>query len=153
VDSGALLKNKGMSDGESSTLYCANNKFLELIGNALSTAPRSFSIAEKSLIKKVHGFMSAQQLLDLLNDRLVSGHGENAILYTMDQLYSEIGESGPSGALDWPAMRKLIDKAERDGVLNLINEQLIEDFAVVYSLNSKQVLVLKEIILDAKEGF
>ena len=113
-----------------------------------------FTAAEKAMIKKVHGYMPAQQLLNLLNERLLADKGSDVAIYTMEQLYSEIGESAgatPAGGYDWASLRRLLGKAQRNGVLDLITEQTIDDFAIVYSLTHKQVLVLKDIILQAKE--
>jgi len=115
---------------------------------------REFTPAEKALIRKVHGYMPAEQLLGILNERMASDLGVDAIPYTMEQLYAEIGvESGtvPSGGHDWASLRKLLAKAERSGVLASVSEQVIDDFSVVYSLNMRQVLSLKDIVLRAKE--
>lgn len=113
-----------------------------------------FTPAEKGLIRKVHGYMPAVDLLRTLNERLVSHLGPDATLYTMEQLYAEIGDAAgvvPAGGHDWASLRKLLAKAKRDGVLGSITERVIHDFAVVYSLNMKQFLSLKEIVLKAKE--
>lgn len=118
-----------------------------------SKTARDFTSAEKALIKKVHGYMPAQQLLNILNERLVCDLGPDAIPYNMDQLYAEIGDSSsatPTGGHDWASLRKLLAKADRAGVLEQIDEQIINDFAVIYSLNHKQVMVLKDIVLQAK---
>lgn len=118
------------------------------------TSARDFTIAEKALIKKVHGYMPGQQLLNILNERLVCDLGPDAIQYSMEQLYNEIGDVSivsPSGGHDWASLRKLLAKAQRDGTLDVITEQTINDFAIVYSLNHKQVLVLKDIVLQAQE--
>lgn len=118
------------------------------------TSARDFTVAEKALIKKVHGYMPAQQLLNILNERLVCDLGPDAIHYSMDQLYAEIGDTSlavPSGGHDWVSLRKLLAKADRDGVLHQVTEQTINDFAIVYSLNHKQVMVLKDIVLQAQQ--
>lgn len=144
----------GIKDGERYGAYWATDKFPEFAQSIDSTAARSFTAAEKGLIRKVHGFMPPQQLLDILNERLVCDLGSTAVPYTMEQLFTEIGSSGAGTSAtghDWPSLRKLLAKAERDGVLATINEQVINDFAVVFSLNQKQVLVLKDIVLQAKE--
>jgi hypothetical protein len=101
------------------------------------------------MIKKLHGFMPAQQLLDLLNERLVADQGEDVLPYTMQQLYAEIGEKAAAtpAATDWPSLRKLLAGARRAGTLQLVTEQLIDDFAVVFSLNARQALSLKDILL------
>lgn len=115
--------------------------------------PRAFTPGEKSLIRKVHGYMPAQQLLDVLNERLVSDLGPGEPRYTMQQLYAEIGTSeAQTSAHDWSSLRKLLAKAKRDGVLELITREVIDDFAVVYSLSPAQVLQLQDVLLHAKEG-
>jgi hypothetical protein len=119
-----------------------------------TASAREFTPAEKSLIRKVHGYMPAVDLLRTLNERLLSDLGPDSTLYTMEQLYAEIGDAAgvvPAGGHDWASLRKLLAKAKRDGVLGSITEQVIHDFAVVYSLNMKQFLSLKEIVLKAKE--
>ncbi len=115
---------------------------------------RPFTTAEKSLIRKLHGFMQAEQLLRILNDRLMCDLGSDAVPYTMEQLYTEIGDAAgavPSGEHDWASLRKLLAKARDEGVLASISAQVIDDFAVVFSLNAKQVLRLKDILLHDNE--
>jgi len=105
------------------------------------------------LIRKVHGYMPAQQLLDLLNERLLSDLGPDARPYTMQQLYAETGEESPAaqqGEHDWASLRKLLMRAKVAGVLDTITEQIINDFAVVFSLNPKQLFSLKDIVLQVK---
>lgn len=150
----AVACSTGIKDGERYGAYWATDKFSEFSQSIKATSARQFTVAEKGLIKKVHGLMPTQQLLDILNERLVCDLGSDAVPYTMDQLFAEIGGSGggvPSTGHDWPSLRKLLAKADRDGVLSAIDEQVINDFAVVFSLNQKQVLVLKDIVLQAKE--
>lgn len=128
---------------------------LRVVGSTSPTkSAREFTAAEKALIRKVHGYMPAQQLLGILNERLACDLGPDAMPYTMEQLYAEIGDAAggaPAGGHDWASLRKLIANAKRAGVLDSITEQVINDFAVVFSLNHKQVLVLKDILLQAKE--
>lgn len=150
----AISSSSGMRDGERYAAYWPTDSFGEFAKRSNTGSARPFTVAEKGLIRKVHGFMPAQQLLDILNERLVCDLGEDAVLYSMEHLHTEIGDATggiPVAGHDWPSLRKLIAKAERDGVLDAINEQVINDFAVVFSLNQKQVLVLKDIILQAKE--
>jgi len=111
--------------------------------------PRPFNAAEKSLIAKVHGFMPAQQLLALLNDRLLADLGPEAAPHTIEQLHEELRRAAPAGAGDWPTLRKLLGQARRDGVLERISAQTIDDFAVVFSLTPAQVLRLKDVVLTA----
>lgn len=115
---------------------------------------REITAAEKSLISKMHGLMPALQLLDILNERLRFDLGPTAVPYTLDQLKAEIDANAVSlddGPSDWAGMRKLLSKARKSGVLATITEQVINDFAVVYSLNTKQVLSLKDVLLNTSE--
>lgn len=116
--------------------------------------PRPFTPAEKALIQKVHGFMPAQQLLGILNERLVCDLGDRAVPYTMEQLYAEIGDvaAAPAGGHDWASLRKLLANARRKGLLGSIGAQAIDDFAVVFSLSAGQVVRLKDVVLQAKDG-
>lgn len=117
-------------------------------------APRDFTSADKSLIRRVHGYMSALQLLGILNERLACDAGADAVPYTIDQLRAEISSVSsavPTGGNDWGSLRKVLAKARRAGVLDAIDEQVINDFAVVFSLNQKQVLTLKDIVLPREE--
>ena len=114
--------------------------------------PRPFTAADKSLIAKVHGYMPAQQLLELLNERLAADRGPEEPQYTMEQLRAEIGAaSAPdaAGEHDWASLRALLAAARRRGVLKTITRQVIEDFAVVYSLSPAQVLRLQDVLLQA----
>ncbi|MCR6481024.1 hypothetical protein NU688_33040 [Variovorax sp. ZS18.2.2] len=118
--------------------------------------PRGFNDADLALIRKIGAFMPAPKLLGVLNDRLVSDLGPDEEPYTLEQLNTTIKEvhGGSNPALlgrDWPSVRKLLAHARRAGVLEQINEQVINDFAVVFQLNAKQVVELKDIVLGAKE--
>lgn len=116
--------------------------------------PRPFNPSEKALIRKVHGYMPTQQLLEVLNDRLVADLGPGHPKHTMEQLYQEIGEvdTKPAGDHDWSSLRQLVAKARRSGLLDVITKELIDDFAVVFSLTPAQVLRLHDVLLKAKEG-
>lgn len=116
--------------------------------------PRSFTPGEKALIRKVHGYMPPEQLLAILNERLTIDLGSTAIRYSMDQLYAEIGDASsaiPAGGHDWASLRKLLANAKSAGVLGSITEQVVDDFATVFSLNPRQVLRLKDILLRTEE--
>lgn len=115
---------------------------------------RDFTAADKALILRVHGYMNQFQLLGILNTRLTSDAGDNVVLYTIDQLRTEIASVSsavPADGNDWGSLRKMLAKARRAGVLDTITEQVINDFAVVFSLNQKQVLTLKDIVLQREE--
>jgi hypothetical protein len=115
---------------------------------------RDFTPADRALIKKVHGFMPTAQLLMVLNERLAADLGPDAAPYTIDQLHQEIEQNGaptPNGGHDWPSLRKLLVVARRNGVLSRIDEQRIDDFAVVFSLSPAQVLRLKDVLVGQEE--
>ncbi|PND30182.1 hypothetical protein C1I89_29890 [Achromobacter pulmonis] len=121
---------------------------------AAARPARDFTEAERALIRKIHGFMPAQQLLALLNERLACDLGPDATPYSMEQLHAAIGglaSPAPAGGHGWAAQRKLIAQARRAGLLAAVTEQLIDDFAVVFSLNPKQVLVLRDTLLQPQE--
>lgn len=121
---------------------------------AKTLKPREFTSADKALIRRVHGYMAPLQLLGILNERLSCDLGDAAVLYTIDQLKAEIASvttAVPATGNDWGTLRKLVAKARRQGVLDLVNEQVINDFAVVYSLNQKQVMTIKDILLNGDE--
>jgi hypothetical protein len=121
---------------------------------APAPTPREFTAADKAIIRRVHAYMSMQQLLGILNTRLAGDVGDRVAPYTLDQLRAEI--AGTVGAVpaadDWAGLRKRLAKARRDGVLDQIDEQTIHDFAVVFSLNPRQMLSLKDILLQAEES-
>lgn len=121
---------------------------------------RTFTSADKSIISKLHGYIPDAQLLGILNERLVGDMGDGALLYTKAQLHEEVVAiaaanpavgRAPAGGHAWASLRKILNKAARSGVLKGVTEQVINDFAVVYSLNPKQVLILKDIVLQAKK--
>lgn len=121
-------------------------------GTASKTPARDFTPAEKSLARKMSSYLPIAEVLGILNERLACDLGPDAAPYTIEQLKAELGGGATSEAgKDWASLRKMLARAKRDGTLDRIDEQLIDDFAVVYSLNSKQVLTIKEIILDARE--
>ena len=53
-------------------------------------AARTFTEADQSLIRKIHGYMPRMQLLGILNDRLRADIGSDAAAYTIEQLHAEI---------------------------------------------------------------
>ena len=115
---------------------------------------RGFTDADKSLIRRIHGYVPAQQLLGILNDRLLTDLGSEAKPYTAEQLHAEIaGIPGKAAVPDnsWAALRKLLAGAERDGTLRRISAQVIDDFAVVFSLSPKHLMRLKDILLQPAE--
>ena len=122
--------------------------------SSAETMADGFSDAEKSLIRKIHGYVPPRQLLGILNDRLLSDLGPNATPYTAEQLHAEIvAISGTARFVNnsWATLRKLLSQAERDGTLRRVSEQVIADFAVVFSLSPKQLMRLKDIVLQSPE--
>lgn len=116
------------------------------------TPARDFTPAEKSFARKMSSYLPIAEVLGILNERLACDLGPDAAPYTMEQLKAELGGGATAETgNDWASLRKMLARAKRDGTLDRVDEQLIDDFAVVYSLNPKQVLTIKEIILDARE--
>ncbi len=117
-------------------------------------ATRAFTDADRSLIGKVHGYMPRIQLLGILNDRLRSDLGPDVQPYTIEHLHAEIAAlpgSKPGGEHGWGGLRKLLAQAKLAGTLDRINEQIINDFAVVFSLSPKHLMRLKDVLLEPAE--
>ena len=117
-------------------------------------AARAFTEADRSLIRKIHGYMPRLQLLGILNDRLRADIGSDAPPYTIEQLHAEIAAlpgAKPGGDHGWAGLRKLLTQAKHAGTLDRINEQVISDFAVVFSLSPKHLMRLKDILLQPEE--
>ena len=113
-------------------------------------AHRAFTAADRALIKSMNGHLPPTQLLRILNQRLMADQGVEAEDgYTLEQLRAEIERlNAGSAPVGWSSVRKVLADARRSGVLSQINEHLINDFAVVFSLNAKQVLHLKDVLLS-----
>lgn len=112
--------------------------------------PRPFTKADLSLIAKVHGFMAAPQLLMVLNERMWADLGHDAPHYTVQQLHDaiqQLQQAQATVASSWSNVRRLLAQARSEGVLQQVNDQVIDDFAVVFSLTAKQVLHLKDIFV------
>lgn len=115
---------------------------------------RGFNEADKSLIRKVHGYLPPLQLLGILNDRLRADLGPDAQPCTIEQLHAEIAAlpgAKAAGNTGWAGLRKLLAEARRTGTLDRINEQLINDFAIVFSLSPKELMRLKDILIHAED--
>lgn len=113
-------------------------------------AARAFTEAEQALIGKVHSYMPGQQLLAILNERLSCDLGPDAAPYTAAQLQEAVvalAGAVPSGGQGWSSLRRTIAQARQSGLLAVIDDQVIGDFAVVFSLNAKQVTHLRDILL------
>ena len=117
-------------------------------------AARGFTEADRSLIRKIHGYMPRTQLLGILNDRLRSDLGPDAKPYSIEQLHAEIAAlpgAKPGGDHGWAGLRKLLAHAKQTGTLDQIDEQVINDFAVVFSLSPKHLMRLKDVLLQPEE--
>jgi hypothetical protein len=115
-------------------------------------SPREFNDAELAMINRLHRFMPTTQLLHTLNERLAADAPGQGSRFTMNQLEQAIAKPkakphAMSGS--WADTRKQLSAASRAGTLALVDEQLIDDFAIVYSLNARQVMMLKDIVLPA----
>lgn len=107
-----------------------------------------FTAAERALIGRVGGFMPPVDLLTLLNERrLCDSPGVSP--HTLEELQAELSKACAAVNTDnsWRALRKRLADARRAGVLASIDAQVVRDFAVVFSLNPKQVTLLKDTLL------
>ncbi len=111
---------------------------------------RDFTPAERSLIQRMHAVMPLPQLLAILNERLAADLGPDAAPYTIEQLQAVVAGWSVPGTLgpnDWAATRKFLANARRQGILDRIDDSVINAFAVVFQLAPKQVLLLKDAVL------
>jgi len=137
-----------IQDGRNAPVAASSN-----VASKPAPVRRPFTTADKSFIAKVHGYMPRLQLLAILNDRMRADVGDGAAPYTIAQLHTELRavDGGPADAGDWSSLRKIVARAKRDGTLDCITRQVIDDFAVVYSLSSGQVLGLQDALLQPKD--
>jgi hypothetical protein len=115
-------------------------------------ASDSLTEIEMGLVHKMYKVLPHRELLNVLNERR-SGNPKLAVL-TLEDLAASISSMGiapPRGDSSWLGTRKLLAAARRSGTLSLITEQLIDDFAIVYSLNARQVMTLKDVALAAAD--
>lgn len=118
-----------------------------------AAASRPFGAADKALIRSVHGYMPAAQLLGVLNARLLADD-ERAPPHTLEQLQAEIhalASDGPVAAGDWASLRKTLAAARASGLLDAVTEQALQDFCVVFSLSPAQAVRLKDTIAAAQD--
>lgn len=145
------------SDSTNDMLRCLCNdckkhpaaKHLRAVSST-TTSERQFTPADKALIRRVHRYMPASQLLALLNERLPADGGAG---FTVEQLRRELqGMPLPTKTgTDWSDMRKHLTQARQAGVLEKITGKTVEDFAVVFALSQAQLLRVKDVIASAKE--
>jgi len=95
--------------------------------------------------------MPRTKLLSLLNARLLADQGERARKYAPEELDAEIRRQSPHAAAarpnDWANMRQMLNQARREGVLDHVTEQVIEDFGLLFRCSVKQLMVLKDTLL------
>lgn len=120
---------------------------------AAKPTTREFTVADRTLVRRVQAYMAPAQLLHLLNERLQADSGDPAASYTMDQLHALLRDTpAPSRApSDWSDLRRHLAQARRDGVLNAITAKSIDDFGVVFALSQAQLVRVKDVVLSAKE--
>jgi hypothetical protein len=125
------------------------------IGADGGAGARAFNAGDLGLIRRVGAHLPLPQLLAILNERLVADLGAHVPRYSLPQLREAIarvhGEAAAGSGLDWPSLRRLLARARRAGVLEAIDEQVINDFAVTFQLTTKQTLELKDIVLPAAQ--
>lgn len=114
---------------------------------------REFAAPDKALIRAVHAYMPINHLLDTINARLAA-HDPASPPFTLAHLESEIralraATTGAGSSGDWVMLRRHIADARASGVLAQITPQLVQDFAVVFSLAPAQLVRLKDIVKDA----
>lgn len=119
----------------------------------IAAPARDFTPAERALVARMHQLMPADQLLALLNERLRCDLGPDARPYTHEQLEQVLGTAGPAcaGPQDWAGLRRVLSRARRDGVLAQVTAQAINDFAVIFQLNAKQALTLREVLANQED--
>ena len=109
--------------------------------------------AELALVRSIGNRIGARQLTELINARRRADKSAGAALLDEEDVVFAMAQrplQAPAGD-GWAQTRKLLAKARRDGTLELVNEELIDAFAIVFSLNARQVMQLKDIVLPAKE--
>lgn len=115
----------------------------------LSPSLPVLSDAERVLIRKVHAILPTADLLELLNARRIADRGDAAIALSLEQLQRTLATlAKPAREPGWSGLRKLIEDARSAGVLAAIHSQVIDDFAVVFALNARQVVTLKDSLLN-----
>lgn len=115
--------------------------------------PRSFSDADKALMRSLHGFMPHALLLQTLNNRRVADD-PRAVPITPAELDAEIRAINATaqrsgGGSDWAMLRRALNAAREAGLLQRITPNIIQDFAVVFQLSPQQLAHLKDIVADA----
>lgn len=112
--------------------------------------PVVLSDAERAVVGRLHGLMPADQLLEVLNGRREADHPALPLLSVRD-LAAEVeclqGRAQDNG---WVSLRRVIAEARRQGVLDRVTTEVIDDFAVAFQLTRGQVLHLKDVLLSSE---
>lgn len=112
---------------------------------------RPFTDADRSLIRAMHGYLPAAQLLGILNDRLHADLGAGVVGYSLEQLHREVqGLAGSMADGDWTALRRRLGQARQNGLLEALTPEVLADFAVVFSLSPGQATRLQDVVQGAK---
>lgn len=120
-------------------------------GPASPSRARPFTDADRSLIRAMHGYLPAAQLLGILNDRLHADVGAGAVGYTLEQLHREVQAlAGDPADGDWTALRRLLGQARHNGLLGALTPEVLADFAVVFSLSPGQATRLQDVVQGAR---
>lgn len=113
----------------------------------------AFTPAECRLVQTLHRQVPIADLLRLLNLRRVADLGPTAPRHSVATLEAEIRRhAAATPTSDWSGLRRVIGDARRSGVLARVTPQVLEDFAIVFSLTPAQILHLKDVITHAQEG-
>jgi hypothetical protein len=136
-------------NGHRPTAEAANAPATMAAASAPSLPPRPFGPADKAIIKSLH-HLPAAQLLELLNARHID---DGCAPFTMEQLYEEwkAAEADQARSGEWASLRRVISAARRSGLLATITPQLVDDFAVVFSLSPAQHMHVRDVMRSARE--
>lgn len=118
---------------------------------AAAPGPRAFIESERALIRAMHGYLPAAELLRILNERMVADVGAGAVPYALEHLHREVSTLGVARQDDWTALRQLLAQARAIGLLEEITAGVLEDFAIVFQLTPGQVTHLRDVIHHAQE--
>jgi hypothetical protein len=118
-----------------------------------AAAPRAFNQAERALIRNLHAHMPAEQLLDILNTRLVADVGARAVPFTTQQLQEDVARHVDAAVCRGRLGRS--PEADRagppGGTAQTLTLQLVDDFSVVFRLSPAQHMRLRDVIKNAQE--
>lgn len=103
--------------------------------------------AERSMVRSVSGVMAPRQLLVVLNERRSADGAAPLSLEQLREATAGLVPDGASPAGDWGSLRRMLASARRDGTLGQVDEQMIDDFAVIFSLSPAQWTHLKDVLL------